>query len=180
MTLKEAKVVHERCEDALHGSEHGAEAQVEQHQEEERGPEGAGREQSHHLREGDKRQARAFHTLQEDTREQEASTCRQHVAFGGLTVNTWLRVLTPARREACFTQINTDITYTSLFIWFPWTTFISTGAPCRATHVGPQQWEPQHPAHMLLLLNVHEGILQFSLSKQDKTKCYVVFWKETP
>lgn len=28
---QQAEVVHERCEDSLHGPKHGAEAQVEQH-----------------------------------------------------------------------------------------------------------------------------------------------------
>ena len=60
---QQAEVVHEGGEDPLHGAEHGAHAQVEQHEEEERGPEGAGRELGHGLCEGNERQARPFHTL---------------------------------------------------------------------------------------------------------------------
>lgn len=63
MASQQAEVVHEGCENPLHGPEHGAEAQVEQHQEEQRGPEGAGREKSHHLREGDERQACSLNAL---------------------------------------------------------------------------------------------------------------------
>lgn len=44
MAPQEFKVIHERREDSLHGSEHGAHAQVEEHQEKQCGPEGAGRE----------------------------------------------------------------------------------------------------------------------------------------
>lgn len=60
---QESEIVHEGCEDPLHGPEHGAEAQVEQHEEEQRGPEGAGGEQRHHLGERDESQSRPFHTL---------------------------------------------------------------------------------------------------------------------
>lgn len=31
VAAQEAEIVHERCEDSLHGPKHGAEAQVEQH-----------------------------------------------------------------------------------------------------------------------------------------------------
>lgn len=48
------EAVSERGEDALHSAEHGAEAQVEQHEEEERRPEGAAGQQGHGLGEGDK------------------------------------------------------------------------------------------------------------------------------
>lgn len=60
---QQAEIVHERCENSLHGPEHGAQAQVEQHEEEQRGPEGAGREKSHHFGEGNERQARPLNAL---------------------------------------------------------------------------------------------------------------------
>lgn len=63
MAPKEAKIVHERCEDSLHGPKHGAKAQVEQHQEKQCRPEWAGREKGHHLRECYECQACAFNTL---------------------------------------------------------------------------------------------------------------------
>lgn len=64
MASQEAKVVHERREDSLHGPKHGAEAQVEQHEEKQCGPEGTGWEEGHHLSEGDECQACSLHTLQ--------------------------------------------------------------------------------------------------------------------
>lgn len=64
MAPQKAKAVHERREDSLHGSEHGAQAQVEQHQEKQRGPEGAGWEESHDFGECDERQARPLNALQ--------------------------------------------------------------------------------------------------------------------
>lgn len=63
ITGQEFKIVHERCEDSLHGPKHGAEPQVEQHQEKQSGPEGAGWEKSHHLGEGYECQACPLHTL---------------------------------------------------------------------------------------------------------------------
>lgn len=63
MASQQAEIVHERCENSLHGPEHGAQAQVEQHEEEQRGPEGAGREKSHHFGEGNERQARPLNAL---------------------------------------------------------------------------------------------------------------------
>ena len=63
MSPQQAEVVHEGGEDALHGAKHGAEAQVEQHEEEQRGPEGAGGEQSHGLGEGYECQPCPLHTL---------------------------------------------------------------------------------------------------------------------
>lgn len=57
------EAVSERGEDALHSAKHGAEAQVEQHEEEERRPEGAARQQWHGLGEGNKSEACALHTL---------------------------------------------------------------------------------------------------------------------
>lgn len=75
MAPQQAEVVHKGCENSLHGPEHGAQAQVEQHQEEQRGPEGAGREKSHHFSEGNERQARSLNTLQ--------SNCRLRVERNG-------------------------------------------------------------------------------------------------
>lgn len=63
MASQQAEIVHERCENSLHGPEHGAQAQVEQHEEEQRGPEGAGRKKSHHFGEGNERQARPLNAL---------------------------------------------------------------------------------------------------------------------
>lgn len=63
MAPQEAKIVHERCKDSLHGPKHGAEAQVEKHEEEQCGPEGAGREKSHHLSERYECQACPLNTL---------------------------------------------------------------------------------------------------------------------
>lgn len=68
MAPQQAEVVHERCENPLHGPEHGAEAQVEQHEEEQCGPEGAGGEKSHHFSEGDERQARSLNALRSHRR----------------------------------------------------------------------------------------------------------------
>ena len=64
MAPQDAEVVHEGGEDSLHGPKHGAEAQVEQHEEEQCGPEGAGWEERHHLGERYERQARPFNPLQ--------------------------------------------------------------------------------------------------------------------
>lgn len=58
------EAVPERRQDSLHGSEHGAESEVEQHEEEERRPEGAAGQLRHGLREGDEGQTRPLHALQ--------------------------------------------------------------------------------------------------------------------
>lgn len=63
MTPQEAEIVHERCEDSLNCSKHGAEAQVEQHEEKQGGPEGTGWEEGHHLSECYECQACPFDTL---------------------------------------------------------------------------------------------------------------------
>lgn len=63
MTPQEAEIVHERCEDSLHCSKHGAEAQVEQHEEKQGGPEGTSWEEGHHLSECYECQACPFDTL---------------------------------------------------------------------------------------------------------------------
>lgn len=63
MAAEEFKVVHERREDSLHGPEHGAQAQVEEHQEKQRGPEGAGREDGHDFSERYECQARPLNAL---------------------------------------------------------------------------------------------------------------------
>lgn len=66
MAGQDFKIIHERGEDSLHGPEHGAEPQVEQHQEKQSGPEGAGWEKSHHLSEGYECQACPLHPLHTD------------------------------------------------------------------------------------------------------------------
>ena len=63
MAPQEAKIVHERREDSLHGPKHGAEAQVKQHQEKQCGPEGTAWEEGHHLGERYERQACPFNAL---------------------------------------------------------------------------------------------------------------------
>lgn len=57
------EAVREGGEDTLHGAKHGAESQVEQHEEEKRWPERAAGQEWHGLCEGNKSQACALHTL---------------------------------------------------------------------------------------------------------------------
>lgn len=63
MSAQQLEVIHEGSQDSLHGPKHGAEAQVEQHEEEERGPQWAGWEQGYGLSEGYERQSRPFYSL---------------------------------------------------------------------------------------------------------------------
>lgn len=69
VATQDAEIIHERSEDSLHGPEHGAEPQVEQHQEKQSGPEGTGREEGHHLSERYERQACALNPLCSNERE---------------------------------------------------------------------------------------------------------------
>lgn len=69
------EAVAEGGEDALQGAKHGAEAQVEEHEEEEGRPERAAGQERHGLREGDESQTRSFHTLNTNT---SASFSRHH------------------------------------------------------------------------------------------------------
>lgn len=61
--LADFEIVHQRCEEALDGAEHAAQAEVDQHEEEHDRPEGRGREVGHGLCEGDEGQARVFERL---------------------------------------------------------------------------------------------------------------------
>lgn len=74
------EAVGEGGEDALHSAKHGAESQVQQHEEEERGPERAARQERHGLGEGDEREARALHTLNTNERVQDlVSMCNKYL-----------------------------------------------------------------------------------------------------
>lgn len=100
MASQQAEIVHERCENSLHGPEHGAQAQVEQHEEEQRGPEGAGREKSHHLGEGDECKARPLHALREKSEFRMVSSL----------VNSRVgRILIPATAQLLQIRVERDI-----------------------------------------------------------------------
>lgn len=63
VAAQQFKVVHEWREDALHGTEHGGQTQIQEHEEEQRGPERTAWKQRHGLSECYKCQTSPFHSL---------------------------------------------------------------------------------------------------------------------
>lgn len=63
VAAQQFEVVRKGCEDALHGAEHGGQTKIQEHEEEQRRPEGTGWKQRHGLGESYERQTSPFHSL---------------------------------------------------------------------------------------------------------------------